>query len=104
MDSQTMLFLILATVAILALLISMYMPMGNSEKKERDSDEESDAENDYEKLRLLVLDLTKKLESSIISDKDLKNQINSLQALAGVNREQIKYLTSNANRTLAANS
>jgi len=99
-----MLFLILATVAILALLISMYMPMGNSEKKERDSDEESDAENDYEKLRLLVLDLTKKLESSIISDKDLKNQINSLQALAGVNREQIKYLTSNANRTLAANS
>ena len=99
MDMQTVLLSILVVVAISALLISMYMPMGKSEKKEHESDEESNSEKEYEQLRVLVLGLIRKLESMSISDRDLKNQINSLQALAGVNREQIKYLTSNANKS-----
>ncbi len=102
MDTQTVLLLILVAVAISAFLISMYMPMGKSEKKEHESDEETDAEKDYEQLRVLVLSLIRKLDGMEISDRDLKNQITALQSLAGVNREQIKYLTSNANKTTSS--
>lgn len=99
MDTQTVLLLILVVVAISALLISMYMPMGKSEKKEHESEDDFDLEKEHEQLRILVIGLIKKLESMAISDRDLKNQITALQSLAGVNREQIKYLTSNANKS-----
>ena len=75
------------------------MKNGSPEKKEHDDNgnDYSDIERDYEQLRVLVVELIKKLEGMAISDRDLKNQIQALQSLSGVNREQIKYLTSNVN-------
>ncbi len=98
MDTESILILILVFLSITTILVAGYMKNGSPEKKEHDSDNDfSDIERDYEQLRVLVVELIKKLEGMAISDRDLKNQIQALQSLSGVNREQIKYLTSNVN-------
>ena len=75
-----------------------------SEKKEHENDGMSKSEiaelkTEYSKLKSLFIGLIKKIESMAVVDRDVDSQVKALQALAGVNREQLKYLTSNVNKS-----
>lgn len=92
MDSLTILSIVLACAAALTFLLMAFMP--KNEKK-------VDISNVPDKaLRPLVEKLSKKLEDMELQDKQLKERISALQLMAGIEREQTKYLTANVNKTL----
>ncbi len=102
MDSQLVLLLSVAVLSALVALVLYFLK--KSEKKEHENDGMSKSEiaelkTEYSKLKSLFIGLIKKIESMAVVDRDVDSQVKALQALAGVNREQLKYLTSNVNKS-----
>ena len=97
MDSQLVILLSVAVVSALVALVLYFLKKCEKKEHEMSQSEIAKLREEYAKLQSILIGLIKKIESMAIVDRDVDSKLAALQALAGVNREQLKYLTSSVN-------